>query len=667
MNSLRVRLSVTVLAVLIAALLFLSFQTAQRAQAILQPELERKAATVAGSTAALINRALELGIPVDRLEGLDAHLGRVLKANPDLSFIALRDAGGAVLYQARASEEAGVTGAAAAPSGQVVSVSVAPRGGRADVLDVGLDPAFARQVVSTLWIDLAIIMFVTAIVALELVYVGFGAGLYGAIEGVESRLRTLRKGDLRLHPPVDAGSEFGRFARALDERLGRLHETYAAVQKRVNDRSDEIARQALDLVRGRFRLGEGVIAAPVQVIAVRAPLFVFMLAEELTRPFLPVYIRALAKPVPGLSPELVVSLPMITFLIVVALAQPLLGSITERMGRRRSLIVGAGLGLVGYCGSALVGDLLGLTLARAVSAVGFALVFVGAQGFVIDSTDIRQRSSGMAMFISAILVAGLCGPPIGGILADRIGIPGTFLVAGLFSGCSLLLAYLCMPATSRQASQGPAIRWRDFWPIVSSPPLAALFFLCAMPAKIILVAFCFFLVPLQMEAVGATQATTGRLLMIYPIAMVALVPFFASLADRWNMRAHFVAAGGLVAGASALVLLTGATGMLPVAAMLLGLGLGQAISIAPLSGLVGQLGRELPPCISENSIYGIFRLVERTGNALGPLVAGLLLGIYGFSTTAAIIGAAVAACAVLFFATIGLARPAGLGLPAARS
>src|SRR5205823_6971910 len=89
---------------------------------------------------------------------------------------------------------------------------------------------------------------------------------------------------------------------------------------------------------------------------------------------------------------------------------------------------------------------IGLTSARAVSALGFSLVFVSAQGFVIDSTDVRQRSSGMAMFISAILVAGLCGPPIGGILADRLGIPATFVIAGLFAAASFVLAFLCMPA-----------------------------------------------------------------------------------------------------------------------------------------------------------------------------------------------------------------------------
>ena len=664
MSGLRIQLSAAVIAVLMAALVFLSFQTAQRADAILQPEIERKAAAVARSTVGLVDRAVELGIPIDRLEGAAAHFESILAGNPDLSFIELRGADGRVLYGARtaAGDQAG-----AADRANELTMPLGNGGATPVVVAVGMDPAYAREVVSTLWLDLLIIMFVTALVALELIYVGFGAGLYGAIEGVESRLRTIRKGDLRLHPPVEANSEFGRFARAVDDRLSRLHAAYDGLRKHVGEHSDAVSQRAVDLLRDRFGLGQGVVATPVQVIAMRAPLFVFMLAEELTRPFLPGYIRSLATPIPGLSPEFVISLPMIAFLAVVALAQPFLGSVTERMGRRRSLMSGAVLGLVGYVASAFVGDLLELTVARMVSAVGFALVFASAQGHVIDSTDIRHRSGGMAMFIGAILVAGLCGPPIGGILADRIGIPGTFLVAGLLSACSFVLAYLCMPTAIARRAQGPAIRWRDFGPILSSPPLAALFFLCAMPAKIILVAFCFFLVPLQMEAMGATQSMTGRMLMIYPIAMVLLVPVFAALADRRNKRVQFVAVGGLLAGLSGFAVLLDAGSLLPIVLMLLGLGVGQAMSIAPLSGLVGELGRALPPSVNENSVYGIFRLVERTGNALGPLVAGALLGVYGFSTTVAIIGGITAVCAVLFLAVIGLLRPAKFELRATGS
>jgi predicted MFS family arabinose efflux permease len=651
--TLRARLSVTVVLVLVAAMVFLSARTAERAERLLTPELERKAAMVGGATAALIDRALDVGIPFEQLQGLDGYLDRTLAANPDLASITIRDTSGKVLY--------GAERIAVAPA---VRLPIGEKSGRTEILAVGLDPTYAREIVSGLWIDLLIVMFVTALIALELVYVGFGATVYGAIEGVERRLRTIRRGDLRLHTPVEGETEFGRFARSLDARLDALHEHYAALRRHIGERGDNMANQALDLLKARFRLGETLGAPPAAVTAVRAPLFVFMFAEELTRPFLPVYIRDLAAPIDGWSRDFVASLPMVVFLAVVALTQPFLGSTTDRIGRRRCLILGAVLGLVGYVASAAVSDLVGLTLARAVSGLGFALVFVSAQGFVIDSTDIRQRSSGMAMFIGAILVAGLCGPPIGGILADRLGIPATFIIAGLFAAASLGLALLCMPKDGARKLHGPAVRWRDFRPILSSPALASLFLLCAMPAKIILVAFCFFLVPLEMQVLGATQSATGRMLMIYPIMMVILVPVFARVSDRWERRSAFVALGGLIAGASAFFVLLGdGQQILPIALVLLGLGLGQAVSIAPLSGLVGELGRELGG-VNENSVYGIFRLVERTGNALGPLIAGALLGIYGFRTTVMLIGGATAVSAALFGTLLALARERSAGVPA---
>ena len=130
------------------------------------------------------------------------------------------------------------------------------------------------------------------------------------------------------------------------------------------------------------------------------------------------------------------------------------------------------------------------------------------------------------------------------------------------------------------------------------------------------------------------------------------------------MRVGFVVIGGLVAGASAFTMLLGVDRILPLALMLFGLGVGQAIGIAPLSGLVGELGRELPTAVSESSVYGIFRLVERTGSALGPLIAGALLGLYRFQTTVIIIGAVMALSALLFGALIGLIRQTKVGVPA---
>ncbi len=649
MNRIQIRLSVALVAVLLAALAFLSLRTAERAETLLLPEVGAKAETVARSVAGLVTRADDVGIPLDRLVGLDTYLQRLIDGNPDLAFIGLLDADGRVRYWA---------GTESSAPGARVPLDIA---GSADglTLAVDLDPEFARSVVYKLWIDLAIVMVVTALVALELVYISFGVGLYGAIEGVEQRLQAIQRGDLRRHEPVAGGSNFGDIAARLDQRLTGVAERLRAMTDAAKAAGDSARLAVLEALRAKYRLGEVFGDAPVSVIAIRAPLFVFMFAEELTRPFLPIFIQRLASPIPGLSPALVISLPMVVFLAIVALAQPVLGTVTERAGRRRSLMLGAALGAAGYVATAYAFDLLGLTLARAVTAVGFALVFVAAQGFVIDATSGRQRARGMAVFIGAILVAGLCGPPIGGILADRLGMQVAFLVAGALAAASLGLAAMALPRTPRGADAVPSIRWRDFTATLSSPRLAALLFLCALPAKVVLVAFCFFLTPLQMEALGQDQAATGRMLMIYPLAMVLLVPAFASLADRADRQVMLVAGGGLIAGLGGYAVLIDPTSLYALGAMLLLLGLGQAMSIASQSALVGTLGRQLSPAVPESSLYGIFRLVERTGSAIGPVVAGALLGLYGFTTATALIGTCVAIGALLFALASAIGRRTG--------
>lgn len=636
MNRIQINLSVALVAVLLLALAFVSFRTADRAETLILPEIEHKAETAGRSIAGLVGKALDVGIPLDQLVGLDGYLDTMVRDNAGLSYIALRDENGEALY------------ASGTPTG--LDGAQVELGDSGLAIDVDLDPTYAKGVVYKLWIDLAIVMVVTALVALELVYISFGVGDYGAIEGMEQRLQSLRRGDLSEHPDVATGNVFGELARRFDVRLKAVTSRLLAVLAETRGQGQAAREKALESLKVRYRLGEVFGASSVMVVAIRAPLFVFMLAEEVTRPFLPLYIQRLAKPIGGLSPEVVISLPMVVFLAIVALAQPILGTVTERAGRRRSLMTGAALGAAGYVATAFAYDLVGLTLARAITAVGFAFVFVAAQGFVIDSTSTKQRARGMAVFVGAILVAGMCGPPIGGILAERLGMATTFVLAGGLAAMSLVLAALSLPRTARTRKHIPAIGWRDFAATLGSVRLSALFFLCALPAKVALVAVCFFLVPLHMEALGNDndQAAIGRMLMVYPLVMVLLVPMFASVAGNVNRRTALVTGGGLVAGLGAMLMTVGADSIYVIAAMLLMLGIGQAMSIAAQSALVGQYGAHLDGRISESSLYGIFRLIERIGSALGPAIGGALLGLYGFASGVVLIGACVAACAVVF-------------------
>src|SRR5690606_32655689 len=163
---------------------------------------------------------------------------------------------------------------------------------------------------------------------------------------------------------------------------------------------------------------------PSGAAAVRPALFLFMFSEELTRSFLPTWARTLSPVQADFSTEWLAGLPLVIFLAVVAVLQWPLAAWSEQIGRRRGMLVGALLGAMGMALAAAVPQFHALLGARLVGAVGFALVFVSAQGAVIDASTTADRARSLGQFVRAILVAGLCGPPLGGMVAEHWGPAG---------------------------------------------------------------------------------------------------------------------------------------------------------------------------------------------------------------------------------------------------
>ncbi len=79
--------------------------------------------------------------------------------------------------------------------------------------------------------------------------------------------------------------------------------------------------------------------------------------------------------------------------------------------------------------------------------------------------------------------------------------------------------------------------------------------LAAVPAKVILTGVCFYLVPLYIVSIGNTSAMAGRMLMVYAVMMVLIVPLSASLSDASMRRDRYVSVGLIISGLSGLLLL----------------------------------------------------------------------------------------------------------------
>jgi hypothetical protein len=62
--------------------------------------------------------------------------------------------------------------------------------------------------------------------------------------------------------------------------------------------------------------------------------------------------------------------------------------------------------------------------------------------------------------------------------------------------------------------------------------------------------------------------------------------------------------------------------------------------------------------IGEGAVYGVYRLLERMGNAAGPLIAAVLVMNFGYRTSFVAIGGGVLLCGVAFLLATSRERSA---------
>lgn len=389
----------------------------------------------------------------------------------------------------------------------------------------------------------------------------------------------------------------------------------------------------------------------------RVPLFLFMLAEELTRAFVPGFARALLGVGANTSTEVAVGVPITVFMLVVALGQAPLASWGERVGLRRAMQWGALIGVVGLAGAALAQGFHAFIAWRALCGLGYATVFVAAQGFVIAHTTQAERTRGFALFVGAIMVAAVCGPPLGGILADHVGARAGFAAAAAVALAAALAVRLLPRDASGAVIASPRLSWRDVVRVLGERRFLHITVLAAVPAKLILASFCFYLVPIYVVSLGAPTAAAGRALMVYAAVLVLVLPWAAHLAERGVPQALLVGGGLCVSALGGFGLLLW-SGVAPVFVAMALLGLGQGLSIAAQSSLLSLACAEEIREHGSAALFGAYRLIERLGNASGPLLAGMLVASFGHAGAFALIAALVLACGFLFLLLAGALRGA---------
>lgn len=335
-------------------------------------------------------------------------------------------------------------------------------------------------------------------------------------------------------------------------------------------------------------------------------------------------------------------------LTVYALAQliftPVLGSLSDRYGRRPVIIASLLIEAVGFALTALSGSLLMLLIARFIGGLGASNIG-SAQAVVSDTTTPEKRARGMGMIGAAIGLGFVVGPAIGGLLAP-LGLTVPFWVALGVALVNMLLVAMFLPETRRRQERAGESRkrgnvmlvgWRR---VLHSPAVARL----VVINLLFTVAFSAMetVFPLFTQHIFGWGAAQNGYVFTYVGFIIVIMQggLVGPLVKRFGEKGVLIAGLALLAVGLALLPWSTQLGVLLAALGILSAGDGAATPT--ISTLLSFASAEE----TQGETLGVAQGVGGLGRIIGPLFAGSVFA-FGGPGVPFLIGAALLAIAVV--------------------
>ncbi|MCY9825377.1 MFS transporter [Vibrio chagasii] len=597
----------------IIANLGVSYQSLDKFSQIYEIKLEQKSNLIGDSLNQMINGLLDKGVPDDRLFGLEEEFAFFVDHHSEILSINFQGQSGTTYRYPEIYVEH--------PSIRESTFTL--NNSHTIQLNVTTDNNLIINLLKESVMDMITVLVASCLVVAEIILFMCNFMIISPWDQVKRVFMLVNRDIVNHLAKISTRDEIGKLLNLTNQAITRLN---------PNQPSQDIDKQD-------FRF-------------IRLPLFLLVFSEASSLAFFPTFVSSLENTTGWIPENLVTSLPISLFMLCWAISLPFAGYWSDKVGRRHSLITGGLITCIGLVATAFIQSLELLLIARAFTAVGYGIVFISAQGYVSDTTNDSNRTKGMATFLSSFFSGSLCGAAIGGILAEKLGYSETFMLAGLLATLSVLLVYVFFEKSNSSNSSKP-VKLQDFKLLLSNKYFALITVFSAIPAKIVLTGFLYYICPVYLQFLGESSSVSGRVIMAYGLAIILISPLSAILVDKLKNKMAFIFIGGLL---SALALLNfyffqGTLGLLLIVIII---GIAHGICVSPQIPLVIDLlsGKG----IEKGKIIGIFRLTERIGNIAGPMLAGVSLSIFGYDQTIIIFGASllVSSLSLIMFFSIFL-------------
>ena len=380
-----------------------------------------------------------------------------------------------------------------------------------------------------------------------------------------------------------------------------------------------------------------------------AAVFFDLLGFGIVIPFLPMFAARLK------IGAVAIGLIFSAYSVMQFICAPLLGRLSDRIGRRPIIMLGLFGSSLSYLIYGFADSFAGLLISRAVHGACAATIST-AQAYVADTTEPSRRAHAMGMIGAAFGLGFVLGPAMGGLLGVASLRTPVFVAAAL-TFANLIFAAVCLPE-SRRLDQTPqatadATGWRFDLPrrLGRHRAIARLFLLA-------------FLLTFAIAALEATFALTVPAIYGYAAAGVGGLLAFAGLMQalaQGYLLGKIVPRTGesalIVVGAAALAL-----GLAPLGSwsshaalyvMLALIALGYGFGSTSVAALISRrTGSEL-----QGEALGLNQSVLSLARILGPIAGGLVYQTMG-PAAPYIGGAAVAALAMALAVSVSHSRAA---------
>jgi len=332
---------------------------------------------------------------------------------------------------------------------------------------------------------------------------------------------------------------------------------------------------------------------------------------------IPLYVAKLPAPWFPFPESIRVGILISLYGLVNSILQPVMGALSDELGRRKLLIQG-GLVLMGASTLAFVfaGQFADLLALRSLQGLGVALTVPASLALMSTATRKQTRGGSMGIYSTMRMLGFAIGPLLGGILHDHFGFDAAFYAGSAF----ILLAVILVQAWVREIPPSTVDKVKRSFRIIDWELLTVGIVGLGIATFVMASAFSM-MTTLETQFNARLHETALGFSIAFSALMVSRLIFqipLGRLSDRVGRKPFILAGLILMAPATALLGEVGTT------LQLTGLRLAQGLASAAIAAPAFALAADLSKAGGEGRQMSIITMGFGLGIALGPLLAGVL-------------------------------------------